>query len=105
MRRRTLVQAVEKRGTGAAHGQPCAVRLQPAAWGNGLALVFPNERVALKPSNLEGSRELVWFGDESELWGSEPMLAACVVLGVTDLDIVVEGEDCPVLDGLSLIHI
>ncbi len=103
MRRGTLARAVERRGPGVHTGVEGVVRLEPAAFGEGLVVhaggaVFPADLHHARA--VPGATQLV-CGDVV-VGTPEHLLAALRGMGVTDTHIYVSGPEVPVLDGSAL---
>ena len=95
---RTIHRAVEVRGVGFPGFARARVALAPSAPGSGI--VFNREhRVAPGIACVRGHRSCLAGGRVQMV---EHLLAACAGLGVTDLDIEVEGRFVPFGDGSSL---
>jgi UDP-3-O-[3-hydroxymyristoyl] N-acetylglucosamine deacetylase len=96
-RRRTLQAEVRWVGVGVHSGAPAAVRLAPTGWGRGLR-IFGDGR--LLPWRFEAPGGCTVLGvPHQHVATPEHMLAAIGGLGLTDLDIYVDGPELPILDG------
>ncbi|CAK6701688.1 UDP-3-O-acyl-N-acetylglucosamine deacetylase [Synechococcus sp. CBW1107] len=102
----TLATAVERTGVGLHSGSPCRVRLQPTdtagyrvGWLDAPAL----EPVALHPSQVSDTQLCTALRlDQRRLATVEHLLAALAGTGLSHLELLVEGEEVPVLDGSAL---
>jgi UDP-3-O-[3-hydroxymyristoyl] N-acetylglucosamine deacetylase len=102
----TLATAVERSGVGLHSGSPCRVRLQPAerpgyvvGWLDAPALA----PVALHPSQVSDTQLCTALRlDQRRLATVEHLLAALAGTGLSHVEILVEGEEVPLLDGSAL---
>jgi UDP-3-O-[3-hydroxymyristoyl] N-acetylglucosamine deacetylase len=102
----TLAAAVERRGLGLHSGSPCRVRLQPTetagyrvGWLDAPAL----EPVALHPSQVSDTQLCTALRlDQRRLATVEHLLAALAGTGLSHVELLVEGEEIPLLDGSAL---
>ncbi|MCT0249448.1 UDP-3-O-acyl-N-acetylglucosamine deacetylase [Synechococcus sp. CS-205] len=102
----TLATAVERSGVGLHSGSPCRVRLQPSespgyqvGWLDAPELT----PVLLHPSQVSDTRLCTALRlDQRRLATVEHLLAALVGTGLSHLELLVEGEEVPLLDGSAL---
>lgn len=102
----TLARAVERTGVGLHSGSPCRVRLQPTdtagyrvGWLDAPAL----EPVALHPSQVSDTQLCTALRlDQRRLATVEHLLAALAGTGLSHIELLVEGEEIPLLDGSAL---
>jgi UDP-3-O-[3-hydroxymyristoyl] N-acetylglucosamine deacetylase len=100
-KRRTLAASFTREGIGAHGGESCRVEARPAAWGAGFVFETGEETIRLTPGSLEGGDCAAVFGELSEVAAPEALLAALVVVGITDVTLKVEGQEVPALDGTA----
>jgi UDP-3-O-[3-hydroxymyristoyl] N-acetylglucosamine deacetylase len=98
--RRTLARPVVRASVGVHSGEDCVARLLPAEFGSGIRFGIGGRWV---PARLEHARAepgaTVLAGDGVEVRVVEHLLAALDALGVTDLDVVLDRPEVPILDG------
>ncbi|CAK6700148.1 UDP-3-O-acyl-N-acetylglucosamine deacetylase [Synechococcus sp. BA-124 BA4] len=102
----TLGTSVERTGVGLHSGTSCRVRLQPSerpgysvGWLDAPAL----EAVALHPSQVSDTRLCTALRlDQRRLATVEHLLAALAGTGLSHVELLVEGEEIPLLDGSAL---
>ncbi|MCX5931163.1 MAG: UDP-3-O-acyl-N-acetylglucosamine deacetylase [Cyanobacteria bacterium] len=102
----TLATAVECSGVGLHSGSPCRVRLQPSeragyvvGWLDAPSL----EPVALHPSQVSDTQLCTaLLLDQRRLATVEHLLAALAGTGLSHVELLVEGEEIPLLDGSAL---
>ena len=97
------VAKILKSGIGLHSGRPARVRLEPGPFGQGLVLQRwgdPKARsiVRLDVASAPGGCSTLTTSVLT-LQTAEHLLAAVVALGITDLTIVIDGPECPALDG------
>jgi UDP-3-O-[3-hydroxymyristoyl] N-acetylglucosamine deacetylase len=102
----TLATAVERTGVGLHSGSPCRVRLQPSerpgyvvGWLDAPTL----EPVELHPSQVSDTQLCTALRlDQRRLATVEHLLAALAGTGLSHVELLVEGEEIPLLDGSAL---
>ncbi|MHB2018491.1 MAG: UDP-3-O-acyl-N-acetylglucosamine deacetylase [Candidatus Xenobia bacterium] len=100
----TIRRVVELSGTGLHSGASVRVRLRAAAPGRGLRFIrtdlpgTPEIPVSAEAA-VENARCTRLQTAEAEVMTPEHLLSACFGLGVTDLDILLDGPELPIADG------
>lgn len=103
LNRRTVKDVVELEGFGVHTGKFSRVRLHPAV-NNGGRIVFVRngKEIPADFRNVIDFRRATTIGLNGERVRTvEHLLSALYGLGITDLDVEVEGEEIPILDGSS----
>lgn len=104
--RKTISAPVGIEGIGLHSGIYTKVELHPAAAGSGVTFVrtdLGNLRVpALQASTTSLDYATTVGRDDVSIGTVEHLLAAVVALGVTDLDIHIDGPEVPIIDGSAL---
>lgn len=107
VRQSTLSQPVEFAGIGVHNGRPSRLTIEPAAVNSGYMLARRLEDGSLTdPQKIHYSRvsrtslcTVIDLGNSVHVATVEHVLAALSGLGIDNALIVVEGEECPILDG------
>jgi UDP-3-O-[3-hydroxymyristoyl] N-acetylglucosamine deacetylase len=106
MHRKTLNAPVAIEGIGLHSGIYTRVELRPAAAGSGLAFIrsdLDGMRIPALQSSTTALDYATSVGrDDVSVGTVEHLLAAIVAAGITDLDIVVDGTEVPIIDGSAL---
>lgn len=106
MHRKTLNAPVAIEGIGLHSGIYTRVELRPTSAGSGLAFVrsdLDGLRIPAHQSNTTALDYATSVGrDDVSIGTVEHLLAAIVAAGITDLDIVVDGTEVPIIDGSAL---
>lgn len=106
MHRKTLNAPVAIEGIGLHTGIYTRVELRPASAGSGIAFVR-SDLGGLRIAALQSSTTALDYAtsvgrDDVSVGTVEHLLAAIVAAGITDLDIVVDGAEIPIVDGSAL---
>lgn len=106
MHRQTINAPVAIEGIGLHSGIYTRVELRPAAAGSGIAFVRA-DLDGLRIPALQSSTTALDYAtsvgrDDVSIGTIEHLLAAIVAAGLTDLDIVVDGAEIPIVDGSAL---
>jgi len=106
MHRKTINAPVAIEGIGLHSGIYTRVELRPAAAGSGIAFVRA-DLDGLRIPALQSSTTALDYAtsvgrDDVSVGTIEHLLAAIVAAGLTDLDIVVDGAEVPIVDGSAL---
>jgi UDP-3-O-[3-hydroxymyristoyl] N-acetylglucosamine deacetylase len=106
MHRKTLNAPVAIEGIGLHSGIYTRVELRPAAAGSGIAFVRA-DLGGLRIPALQSSTTALDYAtsvgrDDVSVGTIEHLLAAVAAAGLTDLDIVVDGAEVPIVDGSAL---
>lgn len=96
---RTIAAATVVRGRGLHGGEPVTVQLRPLESGAGLVFVRGAERVRTGPATAHAGPGFSAVGPVRTV---EHLLAATLLRGVTDLEVVLDGDELPGLDGSAL---
>lgn len=99
--RRTLSDEVTLQGVGIHSGNIEGAVVRPAGFGEGLRVVDHHGHAFPVHVDFAATRpgaSVLQRGDFS-VWTPEHLLAALVGCGITDADILVEGDEVPILDG------
>jgi len=100
MVRRTLARSVRRAGIGLHSGLATAVTLAPARFGTGVVFLTTKGSV---PADVEhaaaGPGATVLTSGDACVSTPEHLLAALAALGVTDVELLLEGDEVPALDG------
>ena len=100
MNRFTLASDLTISGIGLHSGVDATVTLQPAAAETGLVFVLGDENVPATAEHVvETSRATVIGRGAASVSTVEHLLSSLYALGVSDLRIIVDGPEIPVLDG------
>ncbi|MBI4575989.1 MAG: UDP-3-O-[3-hydroxymyristoyl] N-acetylglucosamine deacetylase [Planctomycetes bacterium] len=107
MRQRTIKRAVEVSGAGFHLGAAVKARLKPAEAGTGVVFVRTDlpgaPRVsAVLESVTEQPRRTALRRGEAEVHTVEHLMATAYAMGITNLEVEVEGPELPALDGSAL---
>lgn len=98
MVRRTLAKEVSIEGIGLHRGGPASVRIGPGK--QGIVFVKKGVRIPAKPDNVVDTRLNTTIGRDGVSVSTVEHLMSCLWgLKVTDCEVVMEGEEIPVLDG------
>jgi len=107
MEQKTLQNAVALDGIGVHAGVACRVTLVPAREGSGIVFInaaSPKQRIRVGDVVPEPAMHAtVLRGEGWAVSTVEHLMAAVWVAGVTNLEILVEGPEIPILDGSSLL--
>lgn len=106
---KTIARPVQAEGIAVHAGEPCTMRLVPAAEGTGVVFIrtdlpgapeIPARSESVRADALQRMTVLASSDDpEVRVGMTEHLLAACVGLGVTNLRVEVSGPECPIFDG------
>src|SRR5512144_2440859 len=106
LNRKTLSTAVAIEGVGLHSGHYTTVELRPADAGSGVTFVrsdLGNLRIpALQASTTALDYATTVGKDDVSVGTVEHLLSAVVAYGLTDLDIVIDGPEVPIVDGSAL---
>jgi UDP-3-O-[3-hydroxymyristoyl] N-acetylglucosamine deacetylase len=106
LNRKTLATAVGIEGIGLHSGHYTSVELRPVEAGSGITFVrsdLGNLRIpALQASTTALDYATTVGKDDVSVGTVEHLLAAVVAFGLTDLDIVIDGAEVPIIDGSAL---
>ena len=87
-------------GIGVHSGLPAVLTLRPAPAGSGRTFVRGSARIPATLEHVVDARLATTLGHEGVRVGMvEHLLAALVVRGIEDVDLVLEGDEVPILDG------
>lgn len=90
---------VEIRGIGLHSGRPVSVTIRPAPAGAGIVFVHKGERIPASIGNLKETKRGTTLGGVAVV---EHFLAAAYGIGAYELEVEVEGDELPALDGSAL---
>ncbi len=100
MPRATVREVVEVEGIGVHSGERGHLRIGPAPFGHGIAFVTRDGTVPVSPTHARpGAGRLRLERGRVVVDTPEHLLAAVSGLGLTDLRVVLEGPEVPILDG------
>ncbi|HOM28156.1 MAG TPA: UDP-3-O-acyl-N-acetylglucosamine deacetylase [Deltaproteobacteria bacterium] len=101
MDRTTIAREVEVEGVGLHSGLGTRLRMKPSE--RGIAFIKDGTRIPATPPHIVDTRLNTTYGVGNVRVGTtEHLMAALYGLGLTDLDIVVEGDEIPAMDGSAL---
>lgn len=99
----SVARPVRIAGVSLHRGTPVVVQLRPAEPGAGRTFVRDGVAIPAVVSSVIDTRRCTSLGrDGAEVHVVEHLLAACVLAGVADLEILVDGPELPALDGAGL---
>lgn len=99
-RRGGLTRAVVCSGIGVHSGLPAVLTLRPASAGSGRTFVRGRTRIPATLDHVVDARLATTLGrDGARVAMVEHLLAALVIAGVDDVDMVLDGDEVPILDG------
>lgn len=105
MPRQTIKNRTELEGIGLHKGRPARVVFLPAAGATGIRFLKPDlsSPVAASAANVTGTaRGTSISGAGRTIFTVEHILSACAGLGIDDLDVALDGEEPPAMDGSAL---
>ena len=98
----TICKPIEIAGIGLHSGNPCTVTIQPAPVDNGRAFWIGNKRIQAHYSSVINSSYCTVLGNGSaQVATVEHLLSAAMGMGIDNLNILVNGDEVPILDGSS----
>lgn len=104
-KQRTVRKKGEIAGVGLHSGKETRLRVEPAAEGSGVTFIrddLPKSpRIAARSENLrEVQRRTALIGErDADVYTVEHFLACCTGLGIDNLDVFLDGPECPGMDG------
>lgn len=106
MKKLTIKNDIEFSGIGVHTGKYSIIILQPAKEDTGINFIKDNIKISLNLNNLEKSFLCTKIKkDNIGIFTVEHLLSAIYGLGITDLNILVEGIEIPILDGSTKIFV
>ena len=106
LQRKTIVTPVAIEGVGLHSGLYTKIDLRPAAAGDGVVFIRTDLRGLRIPAHQSSTTALDYATsvgvDDVSIGTVEHLLAAVAALGITDLEILIDGPEVPIIDGSSL---
>lgn len=101
MKRKTLAERIHIEGTGLHKGGDIFLELHPSQ--AGIRFIKDGIRIPATPENIVDTRMNTTIGSgDVKIATIEHFMSALSGLGITDCDIVVEGDEMPAMDGSAL---
>ncbi len=98
--RRGLAREVVCEGIGVHSGAPARLTLRPANVGSGRTFVRAGTRIPATLAHVADARLATTLGHDGVRAAMvEHLLAALVIAGVDDVDLLLDGDEVPILDG------
>ncbi len=102
MRQKTIKSPVSRKGAGLHSGKECFLQLLPAKENSGICFLSGKDRVRALASSVTGTQRGTSLGP---LMTVEHLLAAAYGLGITNLDVRLDGTEPPAFDGSALEYV
>jgi UDP-3-O-[3-hydroxymyristoyl] N-acetylglucosamine deacetylase len=100
---KTISKEVMLQGIGIHKGKECTLTLKPAEINNGITFYrtdLDNKQVKCTPKNLiPGKRATILQENGTTIFTPEHLLAACSMCSISNLNIYLDTEEIPILDG------
>jgi len=99
LKQRTIKQAVSLSGIGIHSGQGTQIKLSPAPANTGIVFIKNDQRIPALVNQVVATKRSTRL---KGLAVTEHLLAAAFGLGIDNLEIEVQGEELPIMDGSAL---
>ena len=105
MRQKTIKKVVELVGIGLHKGEPIHLKIAPASVNSGITFyrVDKSITIPLSPKYVVDTKMATVIGNEGEYISTiEHFLSALYAYGIDNLDVYIDGNEMPILDGSSI---
>jgi len=101
----TIKKSVEVTGIGLHSGAPISLKLNPAKANSGITFINKNngEKIKLSPNSVVDTKMATVIGKgDFRVSTIEHFLSALYAYGIDNLDVVISGQEMPIMDGSAI---